>query len=160
MHKSGATTEPAVYPATSVSVQSSIAPCVVPRQFRNGLRLLHKPARGEFCCARVTRTRFHRGSNQSAVGLDGPQKALHGVGQIGHCEPIQWSRVCETASATRDRLHESRGSRLLSRRRTQRAGDRLGDDAVPPRPAELVLAAQPLRRHRRASPWRDARIWR
>ena len=52
----------------------------------------------EFSCARVTTPRFLRRSNQSGDVLDGREMALHGIGQIGDCVPIQLPVVYATAS--------------------------------------------------------------
>ena len=60
--------------------------------------LSHKPRWGEFSCARVTTPRFLRRSNQSGDVLDGREMALHGVGQIGDCAPIQWPVVYATTT--------------------------------------------------------------
>src|ERR1035437_9836949 len=61
-------------------------------------RLSHKPPRGEFSCAPMTTTRFPVESNQLGDALDDREMGLHGVGQIGDCDPIQWPGVYATAS--------------------------------------------------------------
>jgi hypothetical protein len=46
----------------------------------------------------MTTTRFPVESNQLGDALDDREMGLHGVGQIGDCDPIQWPEVYATAS--------------------------------------------------------------
>jgi hypothetical protein len=44
-----------------------------------------------------------------------PEMALHDVGQICDCEPIQWSVVCATASADKGTASPDRGRRICDK---------------------------------------------
>jgi hypothetical protein len=78
--------------------------------------LSHKPSWGEFSCARVTTPRVLRRSNQSGDVLDGRDIALHVIGQIGDCAPIQLPVVYATTTAhCRDDATVGRDARVAGK---------------------------------------------
>ena len=70
-----------------------------------------------FSCVSTTCPRFATTSNQSGRALDARETGLHEVTRNHRCEPIQWPRVCPTATATSAACRDTVGCAICIRKR-------------------------------------------
>ena len=104
--------------------------------------LSHKPQRGEFSCAPMTTTRFPVESNRLGDALDDREMGLHGVGQIGDCDPIQWPGVYATASRQSGCLDGNGAGGSLQPAAIDRPAEAAAKTVTPTQPLQEAQASQ------------------